>query len=284
MKDINKQKERIEEFFNGEMDSAAIEKFEKQCRKDPELQVLLDEKSGLEALLLEHKGEHAAGGHYAGGHYNDMIDEILYSKEKQHIISRNSIWLRVYAIAATLLVVLSGSLLLQKNLVKYQLEHTVKKTEYIPENITIPQSGKSIARIADNAFMVSEEGTRVKVLESGDSAATIIIAQGNVSLDVRGTTVNTYTVVTPHMAVTLHGTVVRLVVTELETELNVLEGSVAIVHRYDHSVTRELEAGHIVFADCKSLKTETRLTPEVCESRIEMLRAYVRWIEEQKNG
>lgn len=279
MKDIKRQKELIQEFYNGEMDAAAVEKLEKMSRKDPELQTLLNEKSGMEALLLEQKGDHISG-----GRYSDIVDNVLYGKATGNYVVRSSLWLRGYAIAATLLVVLAGGILLRKNFVKYQVEHVQKTTEHVPENIAIPQSGKSIARIADNAMMVSEEGTRVKVLESGDSATTIIVAQGNVSLDVRGNVDGDYTVVTPHIAVTLHGTVVRTVVTELETEINVLEGSVSVVHRYDHSASRELEAGHIVFADYKSLKAETRLTQEVCESRIAIFRAYVRWIQEQKNG
>lgn len=279
MKDIKQRKDLIEEFYNGEMDPAAVEKLERQSRKDPELRTLLNEKSGLEALLLDQKDDRVSGKRYA-----DIVDGILGDKTAGNVIIRSSLWLRGYAIAATLLVVLTGGVLLRKNMVKYQVEHTRKTTASVPENIAIPQSGKSVARIADNATMVCEEGTRVKVLESGDSAATIIIAQGNVCLDVRGTISDAYTVVTPHMAVTLHGTVVRMVVTELETEVNVLEGSVAVVHRYDHSTSRMLEAGHIVFADCKSLKTETRLSRDVCESRIVMLRAYVRWIQQQKNG
>lgn len=279
MKNIQEKKQLVTEFLSGEMKPERIVRFEKMCRKDSELRALLEKHAAMDALLYEQQGTSATE-----GNYREMVDEILFGNEAGKKNRRVSFWLRAYAIAATLLVVLSGGLLLQKNTNQQSLKRSKAETVGIPGSHPIPQSGKSITRITSDAVLISEEGTRARVVTVGDTAATVIIAQGNVSLDVKGTSGGTYSVVTPHTAVTLHGTVIRAVVTELETEINVLEGSVEVVHRYNSDVTRRLHAGHIVFADSRSLETETRLTPEVCSSRKNLLRAYVQWVQEQKNG
>jgi hypothetical protein len=279
MKDIHGKKQLVAEFLNGEMKPEKIAWFETMCRKDMELQELLEKNATMDALLYE---QHSTCGNEEK--YPEMVDALLFGNEVMKKSRRVSFWLRAYAVAATLLVVLSGGLLLQKNITRQSLKRSDAEPVRIPGSHPIPQSGKSITRITSDAVLISEEGTRARVVSVGDTATTVIVAQGNVSLDVKGTSGGAYTVVTPHTAVTLHGTVVRVVVTELETEINVLEGSVEVVHRYNTDVARELHAGHIVFADSRSLETETRLTPEVCNSRKNLLRAYVQWVQEQKNG
>jgi ferric-dicitrate binding protein FerR (iron transport regulator) len=82
----------------------------------------------------------------------------------------------------------------------------------------------------------------------------------------------------------VEGTVFRVVVTELETEIMVLEGAVEVVHRSSPGSFRRLAAGRTGFADHRSLQSSAALTPELCERRTTLLRTYVEWVEHQMRG
>ncbi len=74
----------------------------------------------------------------------------------------------------------------------------------------------------------------------------------------------------------------RVVVTELETEVAVLEGSAEVTHRYDREAFLELPAGVSAIADFSTLRDAEK--PGTDEHRALMFREYVEWVRRQARG
>jgi len=276
----NEKTRDVERYLLGEMGEEEILQFKKRMDDDRELREILERESGVEAAIL--------------GSQECRVNDIRFSKAIDRALAlqqstgprgkRVPDWLVVYAIAATLVLVLLGGysirlLLKESSHVAKVASHTIGKG-----SIAIPQKGKSITKLTDNAVLVTEEGTKAQVIKTADSAINVLVAQGNACFDVPNNNHLEITIATPHMAVTLNSAVVRLIVTELETEIVVLDGSAEVVHRYSTETSHTLLAGNTGFADYRLWKATSSLTPEVCENKTALLRTYVDWVRKQAHG
>jgi hypothetical protein len=277
---IDDKKRMVERFLSGEMRQPELAAFTAALEHDSELRLLLDAESGMEGLLHD-----ALKAPLSVMQYETLTDRTL-GLTKEKTASGGDRWLHIYAIAATLLIMVMGgyTFITSKNMKNV----TAGVNAPLPSRtVTTPhkmRSGKTIIHVTPTTLLLAEEGTKSHVIHDGDSAIQIVISQGNACFDVAKNEQLPITVATPHTAITLNGSVTRIVVTELETEVSVLEGEVEVVHRYDQDAARELPVGASIFADFKTLQAAEALAPAVCESRTTIFRAYVAWVQQQAHG
>jgi hypothetical protein len=277
---IDDKKLMVERFISGLMEEKELAEFTSALERDGELRSLLDVASGTEALL------HAAVKTPASNFRYEQLTDRMFGPNEVKTVSAGSRWLPVYAVAATLVIMLMGGYIFVngRNMPAVTADANVKAAG---SPVALPQkmrSGKSIIRLTPTTLLLAEEGTKSRIIRDADSAVHIVISQGNACFDVAKSERLPITVATPHTAIVLNGSVTRVVVTELETEVSVLEGSVEVVHRYDGAATRELSVGGSIFADFTTLQTADALTLEACESRKSMFRAYVAWVQQQAHS
>lgn len=265
----------IRRFLAGELREKELAEFQDLLQKDPELRNRLDAESGTEALVHD-----AAGSPAPDIRYKAIVDRTVGTLDTER--RGTGAWLKVYAVAATLLLMVLGGYALRMRSPMEPGPSVSEQTTGSP--VHIRENAKSITRLARNAVLVSEQGTKAQVMKRDDGSVQVVIAQGNAFFDVASLDGSELDVVTPHSAMTLHGTVFRVVVTELETEISVLEGAVEVVHRNHLDSPRLLMAGVTGFADFSSLQTAQPMAPEMCERRKSLLRTYVGWVQEQMNG
>jgi len=270
----SERRKLVELFLTGKMDSAALDAFKERLDIDPQLRCELERESGIDALLYK-----TITYREADQSFIDALDKVI----RQPVSPRRSknvlggYWIQLYAIAATLLLFVAGAYIakIRKGIVVKSYTNLV--------DTQLNRSGKSMYKLSENAFFLSEEGTKVRIMR-GENKFTdqVVLSQGNVCFDVSGIEPNTITVATPHAAVVLsRRAVTRVVVTELETEVAVLEGSTEVIHRYHSDKLQELTAGGTVYVDFNALQVAQNLTPEVCQSRTSLFRTYISWVQKQ---
>lgn len=150
---------------------------------------------------------------------------------------------------------------------------------------TVPQNGKSITRLSQQALLVSEEGTKARVTADSGNGISVIFAQGNAVLDITDSNRTAISIVTPHGIIICDKAMVcNVVVTELETEVTVLAGSIEAAHRNDPATSILLTTGSVGYADYTALQVVEPLTMALCKQRTVLLRAYIAWVQQQAHG
>jgi ferric-dicitrate binding protein FerR (iron transport regulator) len=195
------------------------------------------------------------------------------SGKKKNVLAGH--WMQLYAIAATLLLFIACAYI-----------SIIRKGSTVQPHLVnagYSHSGKSIYQLSDGAFFLSEEGSKVRIMRGENNFPEhVILSQGNICFDISGIEPDTITVATPHAAVVLSKrTVTRLVVTELETEVTVLEGNAEVIHRYHRDKQQKLAAGGTVYADFNAVQVAQNLAPEVCQSRTSIFKTYISWVQKQ---
>jgi len=276
----NERAKLMERFLTGTMDAEELRTFTDMLEHEPQLRSELERESGVDALL------HNAGtGTLADKRFDAALDRAVgkavpLPSKKQGILRGH--WMQLYALAASLLLVASGMYIVASRQQTSVASAGNEKGPDMLQRENCRHDGKSIYRLSDRALFLSEEGSKVKVIPGDDSAVNVVLSQGNVCFDIGDDDPHTITVATPHAAVILSKrAVTRVVVTELETEIAVLEGNAEVIHRYHRNHPRELATGGTVFADFKTVQVAQNLAPEVCESRTNMFKAYVSWVQKQ---
>jgi ferric-dicitrate binding protein FerR (iron transport regulator) len=277
MNNQNDKKHDVERFLTGEMGEKDALQFRKRCSNDSELKQELEQESGVDALLSD-------SGNVAmhDVRFSAVVDRVLGSNDSQSS-KKGPLWLYVYAVAATLVLALLGGYGIRSLLPLPSKGASTIETGKAGE-VVIPSTGRTVTRLAEKALFVSEQGTKAKVVKRNGNSIQVLIAQGNICFDVSETGDREIIVATPHTAIAVQGAVTRVVVTELETEISVLDGMAEVVHRYDSGTTRVMPAGSTCFADFQKLETTAILTREVCENKTNMFRDYVTWIQKQARG
>jgi len=270
---FDERRKLVERFCTGAMKQDELLKFTDMLEHDGELRELLDQESGVEALL------HGCGSTtLADRRFEHALNRTVSMAPKT--ITRIP-WVHLYALAASLLLIVMGG---------YQLSGWSQSKKLFDNSHSaaaqkdIKRNGKSIMRLTPNTLYLSEEGSKVKVVDDGDNVVNVVLQQGNICFEVGNGESRMITVATPHTAIVLGGTVTRVVVTELETEIAVLEGAAEVVHRYHRDAPQPLVAGSAVLADYTDMTFASALAPDVCESRTLLFRKYISWVQKQVHG
>lgn len=271
----NSRSEMVGRFLAGGLSGEEIEMFRELLEKDAFLRQELEEEAGIEAL------SHLAFARDETQHnYDHLIDKAIHQGKKQGSTS-TAFWINVYAVAATITLLALGvhaiSIALSKNT-------RLRASENASDYVSVPRDGKSLTWLSPNAVLLTEPGTRAHLKDGEESRKQVVIAQGNAFFDIpelRGAPVS---VITPHTAITINNTVVRIVVTELETEISVFEGDVEVVHRDDRDRILHLATGGTGFADHRTLQMTNSLDSEMCQRRVSLFRTYVGWVKNQMKG
>lgn len=272
----NERGKLIDQFLSGTMDAGELHKFTDMLDNDPQLRYELEQKSGVDALL------HSAGNATSDNqHFIIALDKVLgkpvLNRTKKNVLV--GYWVQLYAVAASLLLAVAGVYIV--NMRKDASFHR----QAVSVSTTSCHGGKSIYNLSDGSLFLSEEGSKVRVLPGKGNDVNVVLSQGNVCFDVPDTALHTITVATPHAAVILEKrAVTRVVVTELETEVAVLEGNAEVIHRYNRDQLRELATGGTILADFEAVQVAQNLSPEVCGNRTNLFKAYISWVQKQARG
>lgn len=270
----SERRKQIERFLSGKMDADALNVFKEKLDLEPQLRSELECESGIDALLYNAGSSTGTDQSFITALDKVMRKPVSQGRSKNVLSGR---WMQLYAIAATLLLAVAGIYVAKIR------EGTVVQSYPNLVNAQANRSGKSIYKLFGSAFFLSEEGTKVRIIRGeNEFPDQVILSQGNVCFDVSGIEPNTITVATPHAAVVLSKSVVtRVVVTELETEVAVLDGNAEVIHRYHLDKLQELAAGGTVYIDFNTLQVAHNLAPEVCQSRTSLFRTYISWVQKQ---
>lgn len=278
MKSSENNKKLIERFLNGELDDQEQMEFEHSLSNDSALCEMLEAAASLEGML--HGQDKTLRGR---GTFEHIVTESRLSGKAKINQSNHVQWQRLYAIAATLVIIILGGYIVK--LTMQQLPVNVARVNESPEHREVKKAaGKTITRITPSTVFLAEEGTRSRILRQDDSSITLMVSQGNICFDVNGPESRPIIVATPHSAITLSQSVTRIVVTELETEVTVLEGTAEVIHRSDRTKSGTLKAGSALFADYTTLTFADALAKNVCDSRKTVFRAYLAWVQKQANS
>lgn len=268
----------INRFLSGEMSGEEYGAFRRAVREDPCLRRELEGESAVDALLHD-----SAGCAETDIRYESYVDRAVGSVHVPGDTSGAHLRLRIYALAATLVIVALGGYVLSTLSIRREKASSLGITSQ-GGYLSVPREGKSVTRFAGSAVLVAEEGTKARVLEEGEGLVKVVVAQGNVCFDLSGEHSTEVSVVTPHGAVMPQGTVFRVVVTELETEVTVLEGAVEVVHRKRPNSPQVVSSGGTAMADFRTLQTAELLDRRICRRRTALLRTYVGWVRDQMEG
>jgi len=275
MKDSGKRDEVLRRFLTGDIEGEELVEFQSVLHNDPDIRRRLNKTSGFEALMYDAVGQ--------------PVNDIRYSAVADKVVNGTRdvnraapTWLKLYALAATIVLVVVGGLLLESRVVPESSAPTATTDHNRPA--TLRQNAKSITRLAPDAVFVSEEGTKARVIKDADSVVNVVIAQGNTWFDVASRHNRQVHVVTPHGAASLHEAVFRIIVTELATEILVFDGMVEVVHREHRDSPEVLLAGSMGYADFLSINTAQTLNIDICQQRKLLLQTYLGWVREQVQG
>lgn len=270
----------INRFLNGEMEADELIEFEKKLRDDRVLRKMFDDASAIESVLCA-KNSVKAG---KGSSFEKIVTRSIASHALPVQRRRFMVWHRVYAIAASLIIMIMGGYIAGNkfNGQKVAASSNVKSKGPVADKSVLP--GKSIMRLTPHAVYLAEEGTKSKIIRQSDSGITVAVSQGNICFDVHDHKKQPITVATPHTAIILSEAVTKVVVTELETEVSVLEGTVQVVHRFNSTIAGEFAAGVALYADYRSFDFSEALTSDVCDNRKSVFRAYIAWVQKQAHG
>lgn len=271
----SENRKQIERFLSGKMDTEALATFYDMLIHDPQLRCELERESGVDALLHNASTSSEADQSFITALDKVMAKPVFPGREDKKALTGH--WMQLYAIAATLLLVIAGLYI--------AIIRKDKSVQSYPNfvNLVSSRNGKSIYHLSDGTFFLSEEGSKIRIIQGEKKFPNhVILSQGNVSFDVSGIEPNTITVATPHAAVVFSKrAVTRMVVTELETEVAVFEGNAEVIHRYHRDKLQELGAGGTVYVDFDAVQVAQNLAPEVCQSRTSLFKAYISWVQKQ---
>lgn len=268
----SERRKQIEYFLSGKMNTEDLTAFSKMLDLEPQLRSELEHESGIDALLYN-----AGTSTETDQSFITALDKVMgkpvSSGKKKNVLAGH--WMQLYAIAATLLLFIACAYI-----------SIIRKGSTVQPHLVnagYSHSGKSIYQLSDGAFFLSEEGSKVRIMRGENNFPEhVILSQGNICFDISGIEPDTITVATPHAAVVLSKrTVTRLVVTELETEVTVLEGNAEVIHRYHRDKQQKLAAGGTVYADFNAVQVAQNLAPEVCQSRTSIFKTYISWVQKQ---
>ena len=85
------------------MDKESIQQFQNDLNNDPEMRSMLEQESGVEALLLNNIGTSRSD-----IRYSSLVDKTLEKASPMLNATKSPLWLRIYAIAATLIMMVLG--------------------------------------------------------------------------------------------------------------------------------------------------------------------------------
>jgi hypothetical protein len=148
----------------------------------------------------------------------------------------------------------------------------------------IPDDRKSYIRLADSTGLLAQRGSRVRVQERTDSTIALLMAEGNCIFSVKKNGFHRFGVLTPHASITVTGTVFRVLVTELETEVTVYEGAVVFTPREGGAAGDTLYAGAAAVADIASPGTALLDSSRMLKTRRSLLRDYLEWLNTESLG
>lgn len=277
----SERKKLIEDFLGGIMNSEALSTFTDMLKHDSKLRHELERESGVDALL-----HGTASASIADQYFSNALNSAIRKQVSINTVKKGFSlnWMKIYALAASMLLALAGVYIA-----------SLHKTSMIKELFSVNDhessmnvafnSGKSIYRLSNGSLFLSEEGSKLRVLHGDNSAINVVLSQGNVCFEMSKSDSNTITVATPHAAIILSNrNITRIVVTELETEIAVLEGNAEVVHRFHRDQQKELAAGGTVFAGFDAVQVVQSIAPEICENRTNMFKAYISWVQKQARG
>jgi hypothetical protein len=275
MTDKKDNRDMVERFLANQMGVEERERFVDAVRNDPALKSLLERESGIEALA-------AIAGNMvpADSRYVQVMDRAL-GITAAPFRKKHSTWLGWYACAATVALMVTGGYIIHAT-----QSRAGSSTGAVAENggNEIPRSGKKIVELTSGTLFLAEEGATVRTVWNGDSSVNVLVSQGNICFDVAKGDDALVTVATPHAAIVLGSSVTRIVVTEIETEVAVLDGNATVIHRYNREMVDAHSGGTMVIADITAMRTSGATLPELYESRKLMFREYVSWVRRQAHG
>lgn len=266
----------VERFLTGAMNADELQKFTDILEHDPGVRKLLERESGVESLL------HGSGStSLADRRFDRALNTAVGTATRRTVALP---WMHLYALAASLLLVIMGMYLFTGRAVNRSDSTVAGISPHHVVQCPAEHGGKAIMRLTAHTLVLSEEGSRVKLVNGNDGAVHVVVSQGNICIEVDKKESLQITVATPHSAIVLSGAVTRVVVTELETEVAMLEGSAEVIHRYNRESRQLLTAGYTVLANYDEVTPVAALAPEVCENRTVLFRKYVTWVQKQAHG
>lgn len=142
----------------------------------------------------------------------------------------------------------------------------------------IPQDKKVYTKVSETTGFLAEQGSRARLYEKSDTTATVLVASGNLLFGVEADTHERFTIVTPHAVVTVPGAVLRVVVTELESEVTVYDGHADIVHQRQPGLQTSLSPGTTCVADRSSLIGSGLSNERLVEKRAKLFKDYLAFL------
>ena len=145
-------------------------------------------------------------------------------------------------------------------------------------SITIPEDKKTFTRISAETGILAEPGTRIRLREHTDTSVVVLMAAGNALFVVGKQRYEAFVVVTPHSVVSVTGTIFRVVVTDIESEITVYEGSVEVAHEGHRHVLTPVGSGATCVADDDSVITSDLENDLLVGRRRELLGRYLEFL------
>jgi ferric-dicitrate binding protein FerR (iron transport regulator) len=128
--------------------------------------------------------------------------------------------------------------------------------------IPLPAPRQGVIPLAGRSAILAEAGAKLVVRAEADSVAAIELFRGSALFVVEPKRYRSFTVLTPHVQVRVTGTIFRVSVDSLRTEVAVLEGSVDILRHGDRERLLSLAEGH-----CAEAQPDTVVMRMIRDSR-----------------
>ncbi|MBD3243077.1 MAG: hypothetical protein GF331_20975 [Chitinivibrionales bacterium] len=312
----NKDNDLALRFLQGQLDPKETGEFLERLAHDGALRRALAAESAVEGALM-HAGEgpaalterdmpgndtdtahlsHGRNGSFSEGEWRNMVREAITQAnapaDPAPVSLAPSRERRLYALAAVLVLALLG--LATVATFRYVLpargdrqaaamtattaEHPPLSAEDHLQLASIPQDKKVYTKIADASGFLAEQGSRARLYEKTDSTATVLVASGNLLFGVEENSFTQFTIVTPHSVVTVSGTILRVVVTELESEVTVYDGHADVVHQRRPGLQTRVPPGNTCVADRNSLIASGLSNERLVQKRARLFREYLTFL------